>query len=207
MSTAMMQDRYRSAEDRLAALGRRIDAVHDGARSDREKVSCNVERHLDAVRAKDARVRTELRRMAEEDEAAWNAYLDELDRELDELDAQVAVMESQIEASMAEDWAAFERAIEAELAADDRLLEATRERVARAKDEVRRRANEAVAHVRDAAKEVGEALKSRRAEAAHGWKAKRDEIRAEMDAYDAAVVDAIAGIEADLFDERSHREH
>jgi uncharacterized protein YeaO (DUF488 family) len=206
MGTETRQDRRRSAEDKLADLGRRIDGIHHSARGHREKVNRNVERHLDAVRAKDAQVRTELRQMAEEDEAAWNAYFDELDAELNELDAQVAVTESQIAASEAEDWAAFERAIEEELAADDRLLEASRERAARAKDEVRSRSNEAVAHARDKAKTVGDALKRRRAEAAHGWESKRDEIRAEMDAVDATVTDAVAGIEADMLDERYDRE-
>ncbi len=104
MSTETMQDRHRSAEDRLAALGRRIDDVRGSARGDREKVNRSIERRLDAVRAKDAEIRTDLRQMAEEDDAAWRAYFDELDRELDELDAEVVVMESQVAASEAEDW-------------------------------------------------------------------------------------------------------
>jgi hypothetical protein len=206
MSTETMQDRQRSAEDRLAALGGRIDGVRARARGDREKVNRSIERRVDAVRAKDAEIRTELRRMAEEEDAAWNAYLDELDRELDELDAEVVVMESQLAANEAEEWAAFERAIEEELEAYDRLLEASRERVARAKADVRQRSTEAVTRARDKAKTAGDALRRRRAEAAHGWASVRDEIRAEMDELDAAVVDAVAVIEADLMGGRSDRE-
>ena len=201
MSTETMQDRHRSSEDRLAALGRRIDDVRGSARGDQEKVNRSIERRLDAVRAKDAEIRTELRQMAEEDDAAWNAYFNELDRELDELDAEVVVMESQLAAGAAEDWAAFERAIEEELDAYDRVLEASRERVARAKEDARRRSTEAVDHAREKARTAGETLRRVRADAARPWRAMRDEVRADMDAADAAVIEAVAVIEADLMAE------
>ena len=204
MSTETMQDRQRSSEDRLAALGRRIDDVRGKARDDKEKVNRSVERRLDAVRAKDAEIRTELRQMAEEDDAAWNAYFDELDRELDQLDAEIVVMESQLAAEEAEDWAAFERAIEEELEAEDRLLEASRERVAQAKADARRRSTEALEHARERAQTAGETLRRVRADAARPWKSMRDEIRADMDAADAAMVDAIAVVEADLEAERTN---
>ena len=204
MSTKTMQDRHRSAEDRLAALERRIDDVRGSARGDREKANRSIERRLDAVRAKDAEIRTDLRQMAEEDDAVWRAYFDELDRELDELDAEVVVMESQLAASEAEDWNAFERAIEQELEAYDRQLEAARERVARAKDDARRRSTEAVEHAREKAQTAGETLRRVRADAARPWRSMRDEIRADMDAADAAMVDAIAVVEADLEAERTN---
>ena len=86
--------------------------MRGSARGDREKVNRSIERRLDAVRAKDAEIRTDLRQMAEEDDAVWRAYFDELDRELDDLDAEVVVMESQVAASEAEDWTTFERATE-----------------------------------------------------------------------------------------------
>ena len=204
MSTDTMQDRHRSSEDRLAALGRRIDHVRGRARDDKEKVNRSVERRLDAVRAKDAEIRTELRQVAEEDDAAWNAYFDELDRELDQLDAEVVVMESQLAAEEAEDWAAFERAIEEELEAEDRLLEASQERVAQAKADARRRSTEALEHAREKAQTAGETLQRVRADAARPWKSMRDEIRADMDAADAAMVDAIAVVESDLEAERTN---
>lgn len=206
MSTETMQDRHRSAEERLTALGRRIDGVRDSARGDRDKVGKSIERRLDAVRAKDAEIRTDLRRMAEEDDETWNAYFTELDRELDELDAEVVVMESQLAADDAEDWAAFERAVEEELDAYDRLLEASRERLVRAKTDARRRSTEAVDHARDKARKTGDALRRVRADAARPWRSMRDEIRAEMDALDAAMVDAVAVLEADLMDAGSDHE-
>jgi hypothetical protein len=206
MSTQTMQDRHRSAEDRLAALGRRIDGVRASARGDREKVDRAIERRLDGVRAKDAEIRTHLRQMVEEDDAAWNAYFAELDRELDELDAEVVLMESQRAAAEAEDWAAFERAIEEELEAYDDLLDASRERVERAKADLRHRSTEAVARARDKARMAGDTLQRRRADAARGWASIRDEIRAEMDEVDAAVVDAVAVVDADLTAEPTDRD-
>jgi len=197
MST-QTQDQHRTAEERLAALGKRIDGVRAHAREDREKVDRVVERRLDAARAKNAEIRTRFRQMAEEDDAAWNAFFTELDRELDELDAEVAVMESQRAAEDAEDWAAFQRAVEEELQAYDELIDASRERAERAKADVRRRSTEAVDRAKEKARKVGEALKRRHDEAARGWAELRDEIRTEMDQVDAAVVEAVAAMDADV---------
>lgn len=206
MSTKTMQDRHRAAEDRLAALGRRIDDVRGSARDDRQKVNRSIDRRLDAVRAKDAEIRTDLRQMAEEDDAVWSAYFDELDRELDDLDAEVDVMESQVAASEAEDWTTFKRATEKELDAYDRQLEAAHEHVARAKDDARRRSTKAVEHAREKVHTAGETLRRVRSDAARPWRSMRDEIRADMDEADAAMVDAVAVIEADLTAERTDRQ-
>jgi uncharacterized protein YeaO (DUF488 family) len=206
MSTETMQDRHHSAEERLGALGRRIDGVRDRARGGKDEVDRSIERRLDAVRAKDAEIRTELRRMAEEDDAAWDAYFDELDRELDELDAEVAVMESQLAAGAAEDWDAFDCAIQEELEAYGRVLEASRQRMARTKADVRRRSTEAADRAREKVRTAGDALRRGRAGAARRWTATRDEIRTEMDEVDAAVIDAVAYLEGQIMDGSSDRE-
>jgi ElaB/YqjD/DUF883 family membrane-anchored ribosome-binding protein len=198
MSTETMQDRHRSAEERLAGLGRRIDGVRDNARSDRDKVNRSIDRRLDAVRAKNAEIRTELRRMAEEDEAAWSAYFAELDRELNELDAETVVMEAQRAADMAEDWDTFERAVNAELDGYDRMLEESKQRAEGAKADVRRRSREALDRARDKVRAAGDALNQGGAVVAQRWTAKRDEIRTEMDEVDALVIDAVADLEADM---------
>jgi hypothetical protein len=206
MSTETMKDRHHSAEERLGALGRRIDGVRDRVRGGKDKVDRSIERRLDAVRAKDAEIRSELRRMAEEDDAAWDAYFDELDREFDELDAEVVVMESQLAADAAEDWDAFEHAIQEELEAYDRMLEASRQRVARTKADVHLRATEAADRAREKVRAAGEALRRGRAEAAHRWASKRDEIRTDMEEVDAAVIDAVAYLEGEFMDGSSDRE-
>jgi hypothetical protein len=206
MSTETMKDRHHSAEERLGALGRRIDGVRDGVRGGKDNVDRSIERRLDAVRAKDAEIRTELRRMAEEDDAAWDAYFDELDREFDELDAQVVVMESQLAADAAEDWDGFEHAIQEELEAYDRMLEASRQRVARKKADVRLRATEAADRAREKVRAAGDALRRGRAEAARRWASTRDEIRTEMEEVDAAVIDAVASLDSAFMDGSSDRE-
>jgi hypothetical protein len=206
MSTETMQDRHHSAEERLGGLGRRIDGVRDRVRGSKDKVDRSIERRLDAVRAKDAELRSELRRMAAEDDAAWDAYFDELDRDLAELDAEVVVMESQLAADAAEDWDAFEHAIHEELEAYDRMLEASRQRVARTKADVRRRATEAADRAREKVRAAGEALRRGRVEAARRWASTRDEIRREMEEVDAAVIDAVADLEGEFMDGSSDRE-
>lgn len=206
MSTETMRDRHHSAEERLGALGQRIDGVRDRVRGGKDNVDRAIERRLDAVRAKDAEIRTELRRMAKEDDAAWDAYFDELDREFDELDAEVVVMESQLAADAAEDWDAFERAIQEELEAYDRVLEASHQRMAGTKADVRRRAIEAADRAREKVRTAGDALRRGRAEAARRWASTRDEIRTEMDEVDAAVIDAVAYLEGEFMDGSSDRE-
>jgi uncharacterized protein YeaO (DUF488 family) len=206
MSTETMQDRHHSAEERLGTMGRRIEGVRDRARGGKDKVDRSIQRRLDAVRAKDAEIRTELRRMAEEDDAAWDAYFDELDSELDELDAEVVVMESQLAADAAEDWDAFERAIQEELEAYDRVLESSRQRMARRKADVRRRATETAERARAKVRATGDALRRGRAEAARRWTSTRDEIRTEMDEVDAAVIEAVAYLEGQVMDGSSDRE-
>jgi hypothetical protein len=195
MDTETMQDQSRTAEERLGALGRRIDGVRDRARDGKVKVDRSIERRLDAVRAKGAEIRTEFRRMAEEDEAAWNADFEALDRELDELDAEVAVVESQLAADAAEDWDAFERAIREELASYDRMLEASRDRMARKKADVKLGTSEAIDRAREKVRAAGEALRRGRTEAAHRWASKREEIRTDMQEVDAAVMDALRDLE------------
>jgi hypothetical protein len=206
MSTGTMQGRHHAVEERLGALGRRIDDLRDRVRGDKEEMDRRVERHLDAVRAKDAEIRTELRRRAEEDDAAWDAYFDEVNRELDELDAEVVVAESQVAAGAAADWDDFERAIHEELEAYERVLDATRHRMARATADVHRHAAEAVERARGKVREAGDALRRGRANAARRWKAERDQIRTQMEAVDAAVIDAVASVGTQITEGGSDRE-
>jgi Zn-dependent oligopeptidase len=206
MSTETTQDRQHSAEERLGTMGRRIDSVRDRVRGGKDKVDRSIERRLDAARAKDAEIRSELRRMAEEEDAAWEAYVDELDRELDELDAEVVVMESQLAADAAEDWDAFERAIQDELAAYDRVLESARERIARTKADMRRRSTEAADRAREKVRTVHDALRRGRDDAARRWTATRDEIRKEMEEVDAAVIEAAAYLDGQFMNGSSDRE-
>jgi hypothetical protein len=76
-----------SMEARLGGAGRRIDGIVAKARhaqdNGKERVGRRVGRRVDSLRAREAWTRTRLR---EADQAAWDAYVAELDRELDELE-------------------------------------------------------------------------------------------------------------------------
>jgi hypothetical protein len=73
----------RSMEARLGEAGRRIDGIVAKARHAQDSGKERVGRRVDWVRAREAWTRTWLR---EADQAAWDPYVAELDRELDELE-------------------------------------------------------------------------------------------------------------------------
>ena len=76
--------------------------------------------------------------------------------------------------------------------------------MAQAKDDAHDRSAEALEHAREKAHEAGEALHRAGSNAARPWKSMRDEIRADMDAADAAIIEAIAVAESDLEAERTN---
>jgi hypothetical protein len=73
----------RSMEARLGDAGRRIDGIVATARHAQNNGKERVGRRVDSLRAREAWTRTRLR---EADQAAWDPYVAELDRELDELE-------------------------------------------------------------------------------------------------------------------------
>jgi hypothetical protein len=73
----------RSMEARLGDAGRRIDGIVAKAMHAQDNGKERVGRRVDSLRAREAWTRTRLR---EADQAAWDPYVAELDRELDELE-------------------------------------------------------------------------------------------------------------------------
>jgi hypothetical protein len=73
----------RSMEARLREAGRRIDGIVATARHAQDNGKERVGWPVDSLRAREAWTRT---RLHEADQAAWDAYVAELDRELDELE-------------------------------------------------------------------------------------------------------------------------
>jgi hypothetical protein len=195
MSTTMQQDRERSTEQKLAGLGRRIDHARQQARDDHERVNATIERRLDAIRAKDAELRTKLREAEKADEAAWALYLDEVDRELDDLEAEMAVVESRMAAEDALDWEEFDRAAQAELAAYDRLLDRVDARLASSKGAAHDRLRKVAADARRRTQEAGEALAKARTSAAERRAASRAHVRTTLDQVDRELTGVIGDIE------------
>jgi hypothetical protein len=195
MSTTTQQDRERSTEQKLAGLGRRIDHARQQARDDHERVNATIERRLDAIRAKDAELRTKLREAEEADEAAWTLYLDEVDRELDDLEDEMAVVESRMAAEDALDWEEFDRAAQAELAAYERLLDNVDAWLATTRDAAHDRLRKAAADARRRTHEAGDALAKGRTSAAERGAASRARVRATLDQVDRELTGVIGDIE------------
>jgi Putative auto-transporter adhesin, head GIN domain len=76
----------RSMEARLGDAGRRIDGIVAKAMHAQDNGKERVGRRVDSLRAREAWTRTRLRELRAADQAAWDAYVAELDRELDELE-------------------------------------------------------------------------------------------------------------------------
>jgi hypothetical protein len=73
-------------EARLGEAGRRIDGIVATAMHAQDNSKERVGRRVDWLRAREAWTRTRLRELREADQAAWDPYVAELDRELDELE-------------------------------------------------------------------------------------------------------------------------
>jgi hypothetical protein len=192
------KDRERTAEARLADLGRRIDEVRRSAREDRERVDRSLDRRLDGVRAKNAEFRSELRRIEQEEDEAWDEAFGELDRDLDQLDAEIDVLEAQLAAQMAADWEEYQRAAEEELAAYDRFLNSVDERVTRAAEDVREHHKAAIAHARGKMQAAKDAMDRARANGAQKTAAAREDMRTATAEVDSAVIEAVADLEVAL---------
>ena len=115
---------------RLGRAGRRVDLLVARVRGAADRFNGRVARRVDALRAHEARVHTRLREMREADEAAWAEHGAELGRELDELEAQMAIAEMRLEAERATDDAAFRAAVNAELDAWSAYADAVQARAA-----------------------------------------------------------------------------
>jgi hypothetical protein len=196
MSTTMQKDRERATEQKLAGLGHRIDVARQRARDDHERVNASIERRLDAIRAKDAEVRTKLREAEAADEAAWTTYLDEVDRDLDDLETEMTIVESRMAAEAALDWDEFDRATQAELAAYDLLLDDLDERLAASQDAARDRLQKATTDARVRTHEAADALAKARTSAAERGAASRARVRATMDRVDRELTDVIGDVES-----------
>ncbi|MFD2420275.1 HdeD family acid-resistance protein [Amycolatopsis pigmentata] len=105
----------RSMEARLGQVGREIDQFAKRAAASRAEVRARMQRQLDQLRQRQARAAEHLRRQAQADQAAWNAYAAELAWDLDELDVELAIAGAALDAELAPDAATFDAAVQSEL--------------------------------------------------------------------------------------------
>ena len=116
-----MSTRKRSWERVIdARLGRAADNIDDlvaGVRVGRQSVSDGLARRVDALRAREAQVRAQVREMRRDGAAARKARSADLHRQLDELDTAIASGIARLAIELAIDEAEFADAVRTELEA------------------------------------------------------------------------------------------
>jgi hypothetical protein len=105
----------RVIDRRLRQAGDRVDTIVARARDARGTVNGGTFRRVDALRAREARMRARARELREADEFAWDQHSVELRRDLDELETQIAISSARLDADLAVGDAAFAGAVQAEL--------------------------------------------------------------------------------------------
>jgi hypothetical protein len=180
-----------SMEQRLGQAGRKLDGIVAKARRARDDGKDQAGRRVDSLRAREARTRTRLRELRAADQAAWDAQVAELDRELDELEVEMAIADARLDAELAADDAAFAAAVEAELAAWSSRIDAL-DADAAARHHARAKQEAAILRVREsraAAKHQLEAFRDRSSKGAPG---RRSEVSQALDDLERAADEAAA---------------
>jgi hypothetical protein len=174
-------------EARLAEAGRRIDQVAERAQGAHDDARMRVGRRVDALRAKEAMVRAKAREAAEAEAQAWDEDLVDLDRELDELDVELAIAEAQLEVDLAADQAAFEAAVQRQLDAYHAYVEGLQARAAQAGQTARGKLEAAVTSVRERRAAAAARLRSYRDASAQGAETLKAGVYQALDDLDRAA--------------------
>jgi recombination DNA repair RAD52 pathway protein len=185
----------RSIQARLGQAGAKIDGIVAKARHAHDDGKSRVGRRVDALRAREARTRTRLRELHQADQAAWDAHVAELDRELDELEVEMAIAEARLNAELAADDAAFAAAVDAELDAWSGHIEVMQARAAAAKQHARTKREAAILRVRERRTAARHQLQAFRKGASKPTPARRAEVTHAMDDLDRAADEAAAEID------------
>ena len=94
MSTQTRETSTKTMEERLGQVGRKIDQAKTRADSASQEAKARVGQRIDALRARKAQLQTRLREARAADELAWEAAYVELNLELDEADAEMAIIDA-----------------------------------------------------------------------------------------------------------------
>jgi hypothetical protein len=181
-----------SMETRLGRAGQRIDGLVAKARHARDDGRDRVGRRVDSLRAREARTRTRLRELRETDRAAWEAGVAELDRELAELDIEMAIAEARLDAELAADDVAFAAAVDTELDAWDVHIDAMKARAAAASQHARVKREAAILRLRERRAAAKHKLQAFREHGSAAAPVERAEVSRAMDDLDQAADEAAA---------------
>jgi hypothetical protein len=181
-----------SMEQRLGQAGRKLDGIVAKARRARDDGKDQAGRRVDSLRDREARTRTRLRELRAADQAAWDAQVTELDRELDELEVEMAIADARLDAELAADDAAFAAAVDTELAAWSSRIDALQTGAAAARHHTRAKQEAAVLRVRERQAAAKHQLQAFRNRSSKGAPARRTEVSQAMDDLDRAAYQATA---------------
>src|SRR5207247_10540212 len=101
MSTQTRETTTKTMEERLGQVGRKIDQAKTRADSASQEAKARVGQRIDALQARKAQLQTRIREARAADELAWEAAYVELNLELDEADAEMAIIEAELQAAYA----------------------------------------------------------------------------------------------------------
>jgi hypothetical protein len=184
----MARTEHLSMEARLAAAGRRIDQVASRARDVRDDTRVRVEARVQALRARQAAASSKARVAVEAE--AWDEHAVALDRELGEIDAEIAIAVAQLELDAAEDRAAFEAAVQRQIDAYRRYAQRLQGGAGAAGQGQPGRSGVAAASIRERGAAAAERLRRLRAASGEASNSLRAGVLAALDDLDRAAKQA-----------------
>jgi pimeloyl-ACP methyl ester carboxylesterase len=156
-------------EERLGQVGRKIDQAKGKADAATQEAKARVGQRIDALQARKAQLQTQLREARDAEEQAWEAAYIELSLELDEADAELAIIDAEIEAEDAADQAAYAAAVQRNIDAWNAYMDALQARAGAAKEGVRNKFGEAVSSVQQKKAAADQRLKELRQSSGEAW--------------------------------------
>ena len=135
-------------EARLADASTRIDEIASRAQEARDDTRVRVQQRVNALRTRQTEVRAKARAAVEAEIEAWDDTFADLDRELGEMDIEIAIAESQLALDSADDRATFEAAVGQQIEAYRAYAELLGERAASETEGTRVRGDAAAESIR-----------------------------------------------------------
>jgi hypothetical protein len=157
-------------EKRLEEMRGRIDALESSARGAEGEMKSRLQRALGTLRQQESSAR-----------AAAASSSDEADDRLEQLKTRVGIAEKDLKADMAQDRAAYTKAVHEELRDWDAFVDRMQVKAAQKTGEGRRQAEAEVTEVRQYRHSVDERLSDLRASSGDKWREQKARVVAALD--------------------------
>ena len=190
MSTQTRETSTKTMEERLGQVGRKIDQAKAKADSAKQEAKARVGQRIDDLQARKARLQAQIREAQEADDRAWAAAYAEFELELDEADAELAMLDAELEAEDAADQAAYEAAVQRNLEAWNAFWDALQGRANAANETVRNKFGEVASSVQQKKAAADQRLKELRQSSGEAWITMRSGINDAMGDLDRAAREA-----------------